>query len=50
MFNVAYETVTSKEHTIKICAKEGYEEKQFDILGIAYSKWKLKKGATCVAP
>ena len=38
MFNVAYETVTSKEHTIKICAKEGYEEKQFDILGIAYSK------------
>ena len=38
MYNIVYETVTSAEHEITITAKEGYEDKQFDILGIAYSK------------
>ena len=50
MYNIVYETVSSKEHEITITAKEGFEDKEFDILGIAYSKWKLKKGATYAAP
>lgn len=35
-FNVVLETVTAKEHTITIQAKEGYEDKQFEIMGIAW--------------
>ncbi len=37
-YNITYETVSSAEHTIEIKAKEGYEDKSFEILGIAYMK------------
>ena len=37
-YNITYESVTSAEHTISIKAKEGFEDKNFEILGIAYMK------------
>ncbi|MDD6102468.1 MAG: SGNH/GDSL hydrolase family protein [Clostridiales bacterium] len=35
-YNVAYESVQAKEHIITIRAKEGCENKKFEILGIAW--------------
>lgn len=35
-YNITFEQVSVKEHTIEIKAKEGYENLNFEILGIAY--------------